>query len=117
MKSLNVQTYTLNPLGAGDLIDRAVRFYRQNFWTFIWIAAPPIVVGMLISVGWRMLGRELFSVGASRNADELFGYYLFCRVWQFDYLADRNDSGFDGDGRCVAQFCAPFDVWRADNLP
>ena len=35
---------SLTPLGAGDLIDRAVRFYRQNFWTFVWIAAPPIFV-------------------------------------------------------------------------
>ena len=77
MKNSNVQTYSLNPLGAGDLIDRAVRYYRQNFWTFIWIAAPPIIVGMLVSVGWRMLGRELFSVGSSRNPEDLFGYYLF----------------------------------------
>ena len=77
MKSSNIQTYVINPLGAGDLIDRAVRFYRKNFWTFIWIAAPPIVVGMLVSVGWRMLGRELFSVGTSRNAEDLAGYYLF----------------------------------------
>ncbi len=77
MKSSNIQTYVINPLGAGDLIDRAVRFYRKNFWTFIWIAAPPIVVGMLVSVGWRMLGRELFSVGTSRNAEGLAGYYLF----------------------------------------
>jgi len=38
------------PLGAGDLIDRAMRFYRQNFWTFIWIAAPPIIIRTLISV-------------------------------------------------------------------
>ena len=69
---------SLTPLGAGDLIDRAVRFYRQNFWTFVWIAAPPIVVGTIISVGWGMLGRGLFSVGASSlNPDDLVGYYLF----------------------------------------
>jgi hypothetical protein len=29
-------------LGAGDLIDRAIRFYRNNFWTFVWISSPPI---------------------------------------------------------------------------
>ncbi len=72
------QNLNLTPLGAGDLIDRAVRFYRQNFWTFVWIAAPPIVVGTIISVGWRILGRGLFSVGASSlNSDDLVGYYLF----------------------------------------
>jgi len=71
-------TIALAPLGAGDLIDRAVRFYRQNFWTFIWIAAPPIVVGTLVSVGWGILGRGLFSVGsASVSPDDLVGYYLF----------------------------------------
>ena len=69
---------SLKPLGAGDLIDRAVRFYRRDFWTFIWIAAPPVVVGTLISVGWGMLARALFSVGAgSLNPDDLVGYYLF----------------------------------------
>lgn len=71
---------SLTPLGAGDLIDRAVRFYRQNFWTFVWIAAPPILVGTLISIGWTMLGRSLFTVGARRDVDEAFFYYLFLGV-------------------------------------
>ena len=31
----------LAPLGAGDLIDRAVRMYRRHFLTLIRIAAPP----------------------------------------------------------------------------
>lgn len=51
----------LAPLGAGDLIDRAIRLYRNNFWTFVWIAAPPVLIGTLITIGWTMLGRELFS--------------------------------------------------------
>jgi len=68
---------SLVPLGAGDLIDRAVRFYRQNFWTFVLIAAPPIVVGTLISIGWTIIGRELFSVGSTRGSGDLVSYYLF----------------------------------------
>ena len=32
----------LAPLGAGDLIDRAVRLYRRHFLTLIRIAAPPV---------------------------------------------------------------------------
>jgi hypothetical protein len=71
---------SLTPLGAGDLIDRAVRFYRQNFWTFVWIAAPPILIGTLISIGWTMLGRGLFSPGASRNPSESIFYYFFLWV-------------------------------------
>lgn len=70
---------TITPLGAGDLIDRAVRFYRRNFWIFVWIAAPPVIIGTTISVGWTFLGRSLFSVGTVRNPDDLVPYYLF--VW------------------------------------
>lgn len=65
------------PLGAGDLIDRAVRFYRQNFWTFVLIAAPPIIIGTFISISWTFLGRGIFSVGASQNRSEIFLYYFF----------------------------------------
>lgn len=68
---------SLTPLGAGDLIDRAVRFYRQNFWTFVWIAAPPVIVGTIISIGWTLLGREVFSVGTSAKPDEMVIFYLF----------------------------------------
>jgi len=68
---------SLTPLGAGDLIDRAVRFYRQNFWTFVWIAAPPILLGTILSIGWMALGRQIFSIGSKRNELEMFSYYMF----------------------------------------
>ena len=68
---------SLVPLGPGDLIDRAVRFYRGNFWTFVFIAAPPVVAGTLISVGWTFLSRSLFSVGSASNGGEMIFYYLF----------------------------------------
>ncbi len=68
---------SLAPLGAGDLIDRAVRFYRGNFQTFVLIAAPPVVMGTLISVAWMFLGREIFSASASRDAFETTLYYVF----------------------------------------
>lgn len=45
------------PLGAGDLIDRAVRLYRQNLLILIRIAAVPVVVAaigsVLTTLGWR----------------------------------------------------------------
>lgn len=68
---------TVSPLGAGDLIDRAVRFYRKNFWTLILIAAPPVFAGTLFSVIWTFLGRELFNPNAGPNSGERFFYYLF----------------------------------------
>jgi hypothetical protein len=64
-------------LGAGDLIDRAVRFFRANFWTLVLLAAPPGVVGTLISVGWTMLGRMIFSVAAGPASGEYFAYAIF----------------------------------------
>jgi hypothetical protein len=83
---------SLSPLGAGDLIDRAVRFYRKNFWTFIWIAAPPILFGTLISVAWTMLARNLFHVDMVNRPGETTFYYLFLWlgslfIWFFETVA------------------------------
>lgn len=71
---------SLKPLGAGDLIDRAVRFYRKNFWTFVLIAAPPVILGTLISVGWTIVGRQIFTIGSSADQSELAFYYIFLRL-------------------------------------
>ncbi len=70
---------SLVPLGPGDLIDRAVRFYRRNFWTFVFIASPPVIAGTIISVAWTFVARSLFpGVGAGNGLDVTL-YYLF--VW------------------------------------
>jgi len=80
----NTQTgLSLAPLGAGDLIDRAVRFYRKYFWTFIFIASPPVVVGTLVSVAWTITGRQIFSVGASGGQIENTFYYVFLWLGSF----------------------------------
>ena len=70
-------TLSIVPLGAGDLIDRAVRFYRQNFVTFVLIAAPPVVVGTIFAVGWLMMSRWLFPGGAFTPSADVILYYLF----------------------------------------
>lgn len=64
-------------LGAGDLIDRAVRFYRKFFWTFVLIAAPPVVVGTVMSVGWTVVGRQIFELDANRFSPENTFYLIF----------------------------------------
>src|SRR5215510_12696540 len=51
----------LAPLGAGDLIDRAVRLYRRHFLTLIRIAAPPVLVSALGSTITTISFRELNS--------------------------------------------------------
>lgn len=87
----NGAVLALNPLGAGDLIDRSVRFYRKNFWSFILIAAPPVVAGILFSVGWMILGRSLFNVTQADPAEAIF-YQLFLRfgdliIWIIQLVA------------------------------
>ncbi|HEX8137326.1 MAG TPA: hypothetical protein VF544_07020 [Pyrinomonadaceae bacterium] len=59
-----VNRLSLEPLGAGDLIDRAVRLYRRHFFTLIGINAPPAVVStigyVMLTIGWR----ELMATGS-----------------------------------------------------
>ena len=50
----------LVPLGAGDLIDRAVRLYRRHLFTLMRIAAPPVVVTAIGWVCWTVGTREVF---------------------------------------------------------
>jgi hypothetical protein len=64
-------------LGPGDLIDRAVRFYRKNFSTFILMAAPPVLVGTAVSVGWTFLARRYFYQGNNADPFENFAYFAF----------------------------------------
>jgi hypothetical protein len=67
----------INPLGPGDLIDRAVRFYRKNFWTFILMAAPPVIVGTAMSVGWTFLSRSLFETPNSSDPFDALAFVMF----------------------------------------
>ena len=54
---------SLTPLGAGDLIDRAIRLYRQNFLTLIRISALPVVVSAMGGVLWTLGWYEVMSTG------------------------------------------------------
>lgn len=93
MSNLESSRYqlSLKPLGAGDLIDRSVRFYRRNFWTFVLIASPPIVVGAVCLIGWMVLARSLFSVSSSNPYDANF-YPVFVSfggfiIWVIQLIA------------------------------
>src|SRR5687767_2036617 len=56
---------SLVPLGAGDLIDRAVRLYRRYFTTLIRIAAPPVLISAVGSV--------LLTISNRAPSDQLSG--------------------------------------------
>lgn len=64
---------SLAPLGAGDLIDRAVRLYRRHFLTLIRIAAPPVLVS---AVGSTLTTIAFRAIGATPSAMRLFLYIL-----------------------------------------
>src|SRR5438034_5135681 len=70
MDSANSQL-ALAPLGAGDLIDRAVRLYRRHFLTLIRIAAPPVLVSAIGSTITTITFRE-FTATSSEMRLALF---------------------------------------------
>ena len=51
--ALSPNQLSLAPLGAGDLIDRAVRLYRRHLFVLIRTAAPPVIIA---SAGWIVFG-------------------------------------------------------------
>lgn len=63
------------PLSAGDLVDRSIRLYRENFVVFFLAAAPPVVIGMLVMLGWTYIARLYFYRGAGELGDA--AHYLF----------------------------------------
>src|SRR5262245_34415011 len=48
-------SFTLSPMSAGDIIDRAVRLYKRNFLTLIRIVLAPSLIAYL--------GAIIFSIG------------------------------------------------------
>lgn len=79
MEALSRNQLALAPLGAGDLIDRALRLYRRHLFVLIRTAAPPVII---VAAGWMLLSisiRQIFIVSAT---GELFWYFflLFAAV-------------------------------------
>jgi hypothetical protein len=63
----------LEPLGAGDLIDRAVRLYRRHFLTLLRIAAPPVLVS---AVGWTLITIASRALAVTSSQLEVLVYVL-----------------------------------------
>ena len=62
MSTLSASQLPLAPLGAGDLIDRAVRLYRRHLFVLIRTAAPPVIVATGGSiVGWLLLRKTFMT--------------------------------------------------------
>ena len=75
---------SLAPLGAGDLIDRAVRLYRRHFVTLIRISAPPVIT--------TTIGSLMFTVGLRSTGDAtaallvLFGALIWFAGALFNFI-------------------------------
>jgi hypothetical protein len=63
----------LAPLGAGDLIDRAVRLYRRHFMTLVRASAPPVVVS---AIGWVAITIGLRSAWATESGAAAAAYIV-----------------------------------------
>lgn len=61
----------LAPLGAGDLIDRAVRLYRRHLFVLIRTAAPPVII---VAAGWILFSISMRRVFATFATEDLFFY-------------------------------------------
>jgi hypothetical protein len=73
MSDPTVRQLSLAPLGAGDLIDRAVRLYRRHLFILIRIAAPPVIIAAAGSILINISTRQLF---VTSETSELALYVL-----------------------------------------
>jgi hypothetical protein len=58
----------LAPLGAGDLIDRAVRLYRRHLFVLIRTAAPPVII---VAAGWVLFSISLRQIILTSDTGDL----------------------------------------------
>jgi hypothetical protein len=65
MVTASTNELPLVPMGAGDLIDRAVRLYRRHLLVLIRIAAPPVFVSACGSVLWTICWRGFFATSSN----------------------------------------------------
>ena len=76
MSTLSPGQLPLAPLGAGDLIDRAVRLYRRHLFVLIRTAAPPVII---IAAGWILFSISVRQVFITAETGDLF-VYVFLSV-------------------------------------
>ncbi len=68
---------SIAPLGAGDLIDRAVRLYRRHLFVLIRTAAPPVII---VAAGWILFSISIRRVFITSSDKDLLLYVLLWLV-------------------------------------
>src|SRR4026209_1562418 len=71
MSTLSASQLPLAPLGAGDLIDRAVRLYRRHLFVLIRTASPPVIIA---STGWIVFSLSIQRLFITDDMGELALY-------------------------------------------
>ncbi len=67
----------LAPLGAGDLIDRAVRLYRRHLFVLIRTAAPPVII---VAAGWVIFSISIRQIFRTYESSDLLLNVLLLMV-------------------------------------
>src|SRR3982750_2186539 len=80
-----INQLSLVPLGAGDLIDRAVRLYRRHFTTLIRIAAPPVLTQTLGSL-IMTVAQHLKGSGALAFLLIMIGFFIWVGGILLNYI-------------------------------
>ncbi|HYO64355.1 MAG TPA: hypothetical protein VER08_12040 [Pyrinomonadaceae bacterium] len=71
MSTATANQLPLAPLGAGDLIDRTIRLYRQHFLALVRASAPPVVVSITGAVLLTVSSR---AISDTQSIERLFFY-------------------------------------------
>lgn len=75
--ALSPNQLPLAPLGAGDLIDRAVRLYRRHLFVLIRTAAPPVIIA---AAGWIVCSLAFQRLFLTTDMADLFMYGVLAFV-------------------------------------
>ena len=73
MSAWSATQLSIAPLGAGDLIDRAVRLYRRHLFVLIRTAAPPVII---VAAGWILFSISIRRVFVTTSDTDLLLYVL-----------------------------------------
>ena len=84
MATLSPTQLPLAPLGAGDLIDRAVRLYRRHLFVLIRTVAPPVII---VAAGWVLVSISIRQVFRTFDTGDLFVNLFLLLVAIFIMLA------------------------------
>jgi len=75
MSAWSATQLSIAPLGAGDLIDRAVRLYRRHLFVLIRTAAPPVII---VAAGWILFTLSIRRVFVTSETSDLM---LYAFLW------------------------------------